>query len=77
MSRTNIVHLDIYSTVTLICSTDSWYENIVCKKLNLMIFLDPKKVFDTVDHTIMIEKLKAYGMNGVPGNLFKSYLDEA
>ena len=34
----------LYSTVTsLICSTDSWYENIDHKKLNLTIFLNLKK----------------------------------
>ena len=66
----------LHSTVTsLICSTDSLYENIDCKKLNLTIFLDLKKAFDTVDHTIMIEKLRAYGIKGIPGNRFKFYLD--
>ena len=41
----------LYSTITsLICSTDHWYENIDNKKLNLAIFLDLKKAFDTVDH---------------------------
>ena len=36
----------LYSMVTsLICSTDSWYENIDHKKLNLTIFLDLRKSF--------------------------------
>ena len=66
----------LYSTVaSLICSTDCWYENIDCKKLNLTIFLDLEKAFDTVDHTIMIEKLRAYGIKGIPRYWFKSYLD--
>ena len=45
------------------------------QKLNLTIFLYLKKAFDTVDHTIMIEKLRAYRIKGIPGNWFKSYLD--
>ena len=66
---------ELYSTATsLICSTDSWYENIGHKKLNLTIFLDLKKAFDTVDHRIMVEKLMVYGIRGIPGNWFKSYL---
>ena len=65
----------LYSTVSsLICGTDSWYENIDHKKLNLTIFLDLKKAFDTVDYRIMVEKLMAYGIRGIPGNWFKSYL---
>ncbi len=76
ITRNQSAFQKLYSTVTsLICSTDSWYENIDYKKLNLTIFLDLKKAFDTVDHTIMIEKLRAYGIKGIPGNWFKSYLD--
>ena len=46
------------STITsLICSTHHWHENIDNKKLNLTIFLDLKKAFDTVDHKILAEKI--------------------
>ena len=66
----------LYSTITsLICSTDYWYENIDCKKLNLTIFLDLRKAFDTVDHKIMVEKLRRYGIRNTAGNWFQSYLD--
>ena len=66
----------LYSTITsLMRSTDHWYENIDKKKLNLTIFLDLKKAFDTVDHKLLLEKMSRYGMRDITVNWFQSYLD--
>ena len=67
----------LHSTITsLIGNTDYWYGNVDSKKLNLKIFLDLRKEFDTVDHDIMIKKLWKYGMRGNTRSWFQSYLDQ-
>ena len=67
----------LHSTVTsLIKSTDEWLSNIDSQKVNMTMFLDLKKAFDTVDHKILLEKLFKYGIQGKIISWFCSYLTE-
>ena len=55
----------LYSTILpLVNSTEHWRQHAENQKLNMMIFLDLKKLFDTVDHKILIDKLRKYGIKG-------------
>ena len=62
------------TTASLISSTDQWHENMDNNKMNLAILLDLRKVFDTVDHNILIKKLNSYSIVDRTGAWFESYL---
>ncbi len=66
-----------YSTVTsLLESTNEWCINIDNGLLNGVIFVDLKKAFDTIDHKILLQKLRCYGVDDSALLWFSSYLTD-
>ena len=56
--------------------TDDIFEGINQKQMTIAAFIDFKKAFDTVNHTILINKLHKLGITGVTLKWLENYLND-
>ena len=64
------------TSLALIHLVDKLCQALNEKKVTLGVFIDLKKAFDTVDHTILLRKLHSYGIRGIAYDWFRNYLNE-
>ena len=62
------------TALTLLDSTNEWLINM--GKINIAVFLDLQKAFDTINHDILLQKLETYGMGSSALNLLRNYLTD-
>lgn len=62
------------TAITRLC--DTWLSAINKTKLVGAVFLDIKKAFDCVDHTLLLSKLEQYFQNDKTTAILKSYLED-
>jgi hypothetical protein len=62
------------TTLALIEITDNFLKSIDNGLYTCGIFLDFSKAFDTVNHEILLGKLKHYGIRGLAYRWFENYL---
>ena len=69
-------HSELHSVATaFITSTNDWYLNIDKGKYAGLIFVDLKKISDTVGHEILFKNLKIYSVTGLEHDWSTSYLE--
>ena len=62
------------TSTALLQLTDTLLHNMDKRQVTGVVYLDLKKAFDTVNHSLLLRKLSAYGMDSKCVKWFRSYL---
>ena len=65
----------ISTSLALIELVEKLTASIDSKKVTVGVFIDLKKAFDTIDHSVLLQKLEYYGIRGLPHAWLSSYLE--
>ena len=77
LSSNSFACCKLHSTTTsLLNLIDTLYENIGEERINVSLFLELGKVFDTIDHNILSSKLGKYGITQKELAWFASYVTD-
>ena len=77
LSKNQFAYRKLHSTIiSLLNVTESWYSNVDRKNVSISLFLHLRKAFDTIDHDILLAKLKRYSIYKKELAWFASYLTE-
>ena len=61
----------------LIQMCEAWCENMDNGELNDVVFIDIRKAFDSINHNILLRKMKEqFGISNIELKLFESYLSD-
>ena len=55
---------------------DRVFRELDNKNISVAVFMDLSKAFDTLDHSILLQKLQFYGIHDIELNWFESYLSD-
>ncbi len=65
-----------YTSTCVLSLIDVIFKNMDANKLTGVVFLDLKKAFDTIDHNILLKKLKSFNFNQNAIDWFQNYLSD-
>ena len=77
LSCSQFPYRKLHSAITsLINVTNTWYKSIEEKRINVSLFLDLRKAFDSINHIILLSKIGTYVITQNELAWFTSYLTD-
>lgn len=64
------------TTIALLRVVDEWKWAMENKQITSAVFLDLRKAFDVIDHSLLLQKLRDNGITGIEHTWFQSYLTD-